>query len=297
MLDIRVCVACTNLLGEGPLWDGTEGRLYWIDGLGKEIWRCVPDGSAVEKWSLPTVIGSMALRQGGGALLALENGLHLFDFATGGLEFIVDPEASQSNVRLNDGKIDSRGRFIVGSLDMDLYELATPGPARGRLYRVDPDFSVHTLETGIGVSNGPCWSPDQSTFYFTDTTRDTIFAYDWNEATGTPTARRCFAAPGTGVAPDGGTVDAEGFVWTATNGALSGVGELRRYAPDGSLDRTVTMPVVKLTSLMFGGPDLDILFVTSMNLPSVVAPRPDDGCLFAVHGLGIRGLPERRFAG
>jgi len=296
--DIRVCVPCANKLGEGPLWDVAEQRLYWLDGLSSQIWRCEADGSDVRTWTLPAVIGSMALRAGGGAVVALETGLHLFDFETGVLDLIAHPEAGLADVRLNDGKVDSRGRFVVGSLDMGtLYAPPEERVARGSLYRLDTDLSLHRLETGVSISNGPCWSPDQATFYFTDSSLDTIFAYDWDEETGVPSAKRPFAKLAPQEIPDGGTVDADGFVWTVTNGAFTGVGELRRFAPDGRLDRTIKMPTPKPTSLMFGGRDLDILYVTTMNMPSQIAETPDDGKLFSIHGLGIRGLPERRFAG
>lgn len=295
MADIRVCVNCTNTLGEGPLWDVEEQRLYWLDGMKGQILRCAADGSDVTTWELPGEIGSMALRTQGGALVALSTGLHFFDFDSGKLDFICHPEEGKENVRLNDGKVDSRGRFVVGSLDMGSFE---PGAERrGTLYRLDPDLSLHRLDDGISVSNGPCWSPDGATFYFTDSSDDAIRAYDWDLETGAATNKRIFTQLATASIPDGGTVDAEGYVWTAANGAFTGVGELRRYAPDGTLDRTVAMPTPKPTSLMFGGPELDILYVTSMNIPGEVAETPFDGKLFAVHGLGIRGLPEYRFGG
>ena len=297
-MDISVCVDCNNKLGEGPLWDVDEQRLYWLDGLSGEIWRCSADGSDVRQWRLPGVIGSMALRARGGAIVALDTGLHLFDFESGELELIAHPEQNKEGVRLNDGKVDSRGRFVVGSLDMQtVYDPPERSDPRGTLYRVDPDFSVHPLETGISISNGPSWSPDNRIFYFTDSTTDTISAYDWDVEQGIPRNKRPFARTAAREVPDGGTVDSEGFVWTVTNGAFTGVGELRRFAPDGTLDRAIVMPTPKPTSLMFGGPELDILFVTTMNMPSEIPETPFDGRLFAIHGLGIRGLPERRFAG
>ena len=240
----------------------------------------------------------MALRVGGGAVVALETGLHFFDFASGALTLVAHPEEGQAGVRLNDGKVDSRGRFVVGSLDMErVYDPPDRDIGRGVLYRLDADLSLHRLETGISISNGPCWSPDQRTFYFTDSTDDTIYAYDWNEVDGVPTNRRRFATTARNEIPDGGTVDAEGHVWTVTNGSFTGVGELRRFAPDGRLDRTIVMPVPKPTSLTFGGPDLDIIFVTTMKLPTSVPDTPQDGHVLAVHGAGIRGVAERRFAG
>ncbi|SFR87561.1 SMP-30/gluconolactonase/LRE family protein [Sphingomonas jatrophae] len=298
MTDISVCVACENRLGEGPLWDVAEQRLYWVDSLRGEIWRCAADGSDVRTWHLPSEIGSLALRVGGGAVLALASGLHLFDFATGALEPIADPSGGADGVRLNDGKVDAQGRFIVGSLDMvAVHEVPERRQPRGTLYRLDPDLTVQELDAGFCVSNGPCWSLDRSTFHFVDSGTGTIFAYAWDEATGTPGGRRLFVQAAPGETPDGSTVDSEGYLWTAFNGAYTGRGELRRFAPDGSLDRVVALPVPKPTSLMFGGPDLDILFVTTMKLATPVPDTPLDGHLFAVRGLGITGLPEPRFAG
>ncbi len=168
----------------------------------------------------------------------------------------------------------------------------------GALYRLDPDLSVHKLEEGIVVSNGPCWSPDGKTFYFSDTWSNEISAYDYDLATGGISNKRCFAsfAPlGDGV-PDGATVDSEGCVWSA---AVYG-GKLYRFAPDGTLERQIDMPVKKVTSMNFGGPNLDVLYVTSMAKPPL--PRfPGDGvlrgALFAIYDLGIQGVPEPRFAG
>lgn len=292
MPDIRVLVDCKTILGEGPLWDVESERLYWIDSFGMKVYRATAQGTEVKTWDVPAKIGSMALRKNGeGAIVSLQSGFHALDFRTGECAPIVDPEADLPTTRLNDGKVDPRGRFVCGSMDM-----SEAGP-NGALYRLDPDMTVHKLESGIIVSNGPCWSPDGRTFYFTDTWSEEISAYDWDIETGTPSNKRSFASfKDKGGAPDGATVDAEGCVWSAA----VYYGELRRFAPDGSLDRTVKMPVLKVTSVMFGGPNLDVLYVTSMAKPPL--PRfPEDGplggSLFAIYGLGVKGVPERRFAG
>jgi len=289
---IEVLVDVKTILGEGPLWDVEEERLYWIDSFGANIFRCTHDGREIRAWDLPQKIGSMALRQGGGAVLSLARGFHFLDFKTGDVELIVDPEPGKANNRINDGKVDKRGRFIAGTMDT-----MEEGP-NGALYRLDPDLSLHRLASDIIVSNGPCWSPDGRIFYFNDTWTGEIWAYDYDLATGNITNRRVFAKIDTsrGGAADGSTVDAEGYVWNA----LVYDGRLVRYAPDGKVDRTIEMPVKKVTSVMFGGPKLDTLYVTSMAKPPL--PRfPGDGVLrgslFAIHGLGIKGVPEVRFAG
>jgi L-arabinonolactonase len=289
---IEVLVDVKTTLGEGPLWDVGEQRLYWIDSFDGRVFRCTHEGREIRAWDVPGKIGSMALREKGGAVVSLENGFHLLDFNTGDVELIHDPEPDKPINRLNDGKVDKNGRFVAGSMDT-----MEEGP-NGALYRLDPDLSVHTLDTGIIVSNGPCWSPDGDIFYFTDTWTGEIWAYDYDQDTGNVSNRRTFAKVdgSKGGAADGSTVDSEGYVWNA----LVYDGRLVRYAPDGKVDREIQMPVKKVTSVMFGGPDLDILYVTSMAKPPL--PRfPGDGVqrgsLFAIYDLGIKGIPEPRFAG
>ena len=291
-MHIDIVVDVKTTLGEGPLWDVDEQRLYWIDSADGRIFRCTADGREVRAWDVPQKIGSMALRKQGGAVLALARGFHFLDFDTGEVELIVDPEPDKPANRLNDGKVDRHGRFLAGSMDTN-----EEGP-NGALYRLDPDLSLHTLERGIVVSNGPCWSPDGNTFYFNDSGSGEVWAYDYDQQTGGVSNRRTHARVDTsgGGCADGSTVDAEGYLWNA----LVYDGKLVRYAPDGSVDRVIEMPVKKITSVMFGGPDLDVLYVTSMARPPL--PRlPHDGVargsLFAVHGLGVRGLPEQRFGG
>jgi L-arabinonolactonase len=289
---IEVLIDVKTILGEGPLWDVEEQRLYFIDSFGCNVFRCTADGRETRAWDVPAKIGSMALRKGGGAVLSLANGFHFLDFKTGETQLIVDPEPEKPNNRINDGKVDKRGRFVAGSMDT-----MEEGP-NGALYRLDPDLSLHKLDDHIIVSNGPCWSPDGRIFYFADTWSGEIWAYDYDLDTGAVSNRRTFTKVDRsgGGAADGSTVDAEGCLWNA----LVYDGKLIRYTPEGKVERIIEMPVKKVTSVMFGGPDLDILFVTSMAKPPL--PRfPGDGVLrgslFAIHDLGIRGVPEPRFAG
>jgi sugar lactone lactonase YvrE len=288
---IEVLVDVKTTLGEGPLWDVEEQRLYWIDSFDGRVFRCTEDGREVRAWDVPQKIGSMCLRKNGGAVVSLQRGWHFLDFESGEVELIHDPEPDRPNNRINDGKVDRQGRFVAGSMDT-----MEEGP-NGALYRMDPDHRVTKLESGIIVSNGPCWSPDGRTFYFTDSWSGQISAYDYDLETGAIANKRAFARmtyEGGGF--DGATVDAEGCVWSA----IVYIGKLVRYTPDGHVDRVIDMPVKKVTSVMFGGPDLDVLYVTSMAKPPL--PRfPDDpaprGALFAIHDLGVRGVPEARFAG
>jgi sugar lactone lactonase YvrE len=240
----------------------------------------------------------MALRRDGGAVLALDDGFYFFDFDSGKLELITHVDAEQPRTRLNDGKCDRRGRFLAGGMD-DKEELGICG-----LWRLDRDLSVTKLDGGIICSNGPCWSPDDRTFYFADTFQQVMWAYDYDLERGTVSNRRDFA--NTKSDPgffDGSTVDAEGGVWNA----LVIGGDLIRYAPDGTVERRIGMPVKNITSVAFGGTNLDEIYVTSMarvrhpaaheHFERQLKPQFGAGSLFRITGLGIRGLPEPRFAG
>jgi L-arabinonolactonase len=291
-MEIDVLCDVKPVLGEGPLWDADSQRLYFIDSLGKRVFRCTANGGEMRSWIVPEPVGSMALRQRGGAIVALKSGFHTLDFLTGEVLRVAVPEPDMPNNRLNDGKVDAAGRFIAGSMDMGE---STPN---GNLWSLAPDFSLKKLDQGIICSNGPCWSPDGKTLYFADSFSGAMSAYDYDVTTGNVSNKRIFVTvdPSRGGAPDGATVDEEGFVWSATVFD----GRIKRYAPDGSIDREIEMPVVKITSLAFGGPELDTLFVTSMAEPPL-PQHPGDGPLrgstFRIRGLGVRGRPEPKFAG
>ncbi|WP_395306814.1 SMP-30/gluconolactonase/LRE family protein [Mycobacterium sp. AMU20-3851] len=288
---IDVLVDLKTTLGEGPLWDVAQQSLYWIDSADGRIFRSTAHGEQIRAWEVGQKIGSMALTQdGAGAVVALQDGLWRLDFGSGELTLLVQIEADLPHNRLNDGTVDRAGRFVFGSMD------TMEESASGKLYSYSPDGTLTILDEGITVSNGPCFSPDGSILYFADTWTGEIWAYDYDQATGAVADRRTFATvdTSTGGAADGATVDADGYLWQA----LVYGGKIIRYAPDGSVDRVIDFPVRKPTSVMFGGPDLDILYVTSMAKPPL--PRfPGDGqlrgSLFAIRGLGVRGIPELRF--
>ena len=258
-------------------------------------------------WSLPCRPSSFALRAAGdGAIITSGSRISFFDLETTQLE--VEFEADVERAGFNDGKVDRQGRFVTGLADHDLMEPAafdrvgTTEP-RGRLYRVDGDRTTHDLGQRVGMSNGPCFSPDGTTLYWGDSWSRVVHAFDYEPATGQTTNPRVLVhfhgdSPlGVTAVPDGATVDAEGGIWVA---ACYG-SEIRRYAPDGTLDRRLPVPVVSPTSVAFGGPDLDTLFVTSIGdakLPGGLhRAGPLAGTILAVHGLGVRGVAEVRFAG
>lgn len=290
-MKIEAIVDCKTILGEGPLWDVAEQKLYWIDSYGSRIFRADEHGQGVESWEVPQKIGALALRQAGGAVLSLASGFYLFDFETGKAEVVEDIPHGGPTVRMNDGKVDKRGRFVAGSMD------TTEEQPLGIIYSLATDRKVSRLDTGITVSNGPCWSPDHKIFYFADSRSRAIWAYDYDLETGAATNKRKFCEFGQedGL-PDGATVDAEGCVWSA--GVYKS--KIHRFDPSGKRMTSIEMPVVCVTSVMFGGPNLDRLYATSMTrapVPGVVETGALAGSLFVIDGLGVKGLPEYRYGG
>ena len=152
-LNIELIWDAKNELGEGPLWDTREQMLYWLDSKGPTVNRYNSRNGSVESWKLPSDVGSMALREKGGAIVALRDGIFEFDFKTGKTDMMVAVDAENPRTRLNDGKVDRRGRFFVGGMD----EQET-GRMAG-LYRFDPDHKLVKLDNGIVCFNMPCWSP------------------------------------------------------------------------------------------------------------------------------------------
>jgi sugar lactone lactonase YvrE len=276
--------------GENPLWCGRRQALYYIDNSGRKVHRHHPVSGQSRSWDMPDVITTLALREGGGAVVTLRGGIFLFDFASGALEAL-HPLADPPPHVFNDGKVDQRGRFVIGA---STASFAEPVPDGG-LFRLDPDHSLTRLDGDIHFSNGPCWSPDGAILYYADSWRRTIYAYDYDLATGAATGRRPFVSTeALGGLPDGATVDAAGRLWVAVYGG----GVLAAFAPDGTLERTIAMPVKLVSSVGFGGPALDRLFVTTIAHGSLGEPVEEGaGALYVVDGLGVTGLAEPYFAG
>lgn len=275
--------------GENPLWDAAEQALYFIDNSGRKVHRFDPATGATRTWETPAVITTLVLREEGGAVVTLRTGIHTLAFETGALE-VIEPPPDPPPYVFNDGKVDRRGRFVIGASTANF---ADPTPDGG-LYSLGADRRRKVLDTGIHFSNGPCFSPDDRTLYFADSWLKTIYAYAYDIETGEVADRRTFVEThALGGLPDGATVDRDGLVWAA----IYGGGKLAAFRPDGQLERTIDMPVKLVSSVAFGGPDLDRLYVTTIEHGALgEAVEAGAGDLYLVEGLGARGLPEPRCA-
>jgi sugar lactone lactonase YvrE len=278
-------------LGESPIWDPQHGLLYFVDSLAGAVLCHDPKTNSIQRWDVSCdYLGSLALRAGGGAILVMDDGFHSFDFETGTSTAVVEPEAGQDELCFNDCKVDRQGRLIAVSMHTGSSEPI------GNIYRLDANLDCTRLDGGMICPNGPCWSPDGRTLYISDSYGDAIFAYDYDVESGNISKRRTFlSTTDSGGYPDGGTVDAEGYIWSAHFES----GTIRRISADGEIDRVIDLPVQWVASLTFGGDDHDILFVTTIGgeYDGERDGSPQAGGLFAIRGLGIQGLAENRFAG
>jgi L-arabinonolactonase len=276
--------------GENPLWDPKQRVVYYVDNSGKKIHRFDPSTGRSQTWETASVVTTLVLRRQGGAVITLADGIHLFDFATG-VTTLVSPLPSPPPYVFNDGKVDRRGRFLIGA---STKKFESPQPDGG-LFRLDPTGQCLKLHGDIHYSNGPCFAPDDKTFYFSDSWRKTVYAYDYDITTGGIANQRPLinTAEFNGL-PDGATVDSNGLLWVA----IYGGGKIVAYRPDGTVVRVLEVPSKYVSSVAFGGKEFDELYVTTIIHRAEGDPEePGAGYLYRIEGLGARGVAEPYYAG
>jgi sugar lactone lactonase YvrE len=290
--DVECVFSTKATIGEGPMWSVKEQRLYWVDIPEKKAHIFNPADGSNQTFELPDLVTCAVPRSSGGLALTLRKSVAFFDPTTGKVEVLPDAEPDKPGNRFNDGKCDRQGRLWAGTMgDVDW-----DSPV-GSLYRFDANRKLMRMEERVCCSNGLGWSPDSKTFYFAESFAYKIHAYDFDAATGSIRNRRLFASlEGKGGAfPDGLTVDSEGFVWSAQ----PVFGRLVRYDPKGAIERILELPVSRGTSCIFGGKNLDVLYVTTMRgtlTEAQLAEEPLAGSLLALRP-GVRGIAEVPFAG
>ena len=276
-------------VGECPTWDAHNHRLLFADIPAGRIHGFTPATGARATWHLPELLGSFGLCRSGRLIVALRHRVVFYDPVTREITALTDAVDEPASNRLNDGKVAPDGSFWVGSMDTDSARRRT-----GKLYRVTPDGRITVKSEGYGVSNGLAWSPDGGLMYFGDTLENRIRTYRLDPDGGIVDSAD-FHVAGLAGACDGSTLDAEGYLWNARFGA----GCLIRFAPDGSVDARIDLPVTNPTSCCFGGSDLRTLYVTSARFglsDAALAANPQEGAL-VVLSTDIQGLPANRFAG
>ena len=265
--------------GEGPMWHPMERRVYWVDIPTGRMFRYDPATGHHEQVYQGEMIGGFTIQADGALLLFQERGAVRI-WRDGALTTVLDEIPDERATRFNDVFADTEGRVFCGTM---------PTKERlGRLYRLDTDGSIHLILEGIGCSNGMGLTPDRKGLYYTDSGKREIYLFDYDAATGNLTNQRLFVRTpeGEGV-PDGMTVDAEGYVWSARWDG----GHLFRFSPAGELVDKVAFPAKKVSCVTFGGPDYADMYVTTAGGNRKETDGQGAGALYRVN-LGIRGVPE-----
>lgn len=273
--------------GESLRWDDRRERLYFVDcGTQTLHWLegAEPPLGSLKMPSLPT---GVVLAEDGRLVVALDDGLNVVDPDAGATELLASYPKGLGE-RANDAHADLDGNLVTGTLNM--------GPGPGSYWWYSADSGWKQLDDGIGNANGPVVLDvnGKQTLVIADTFAMTVYAYDYDGASGTVSERRVFANTGelVGGMPDGAAADNEGGVW----GCVLGPGKVVRYM-DGSIDDEVDAGVELPSDVAFGGSDLDRMFFVSIagGMPGIEVSSPNAGALMVVDGLGVRGRPEPRF--
>ena len=284
----EMMVDARNQLGECVLWDERGERLLWTDILGSTLWSHHPASGVTQSWPMPEKVASFALTESSDRLLlGLASQLAFFDFSSGEFLAIVAVEKGLTT-RLNDGRCDRQGRFVFGT-----FNEAEPRARIGGFYRLNHDLTLERLLLeNCAIANSICFSPDGATMYYANSPDRAIRCCDYDVVSGAISNERLFAAlDGEAGEPDGSCIDADGHLWNAQWGASRVV----RYAPDGSVERVIESPALQPSCVAIGGPELDVLYVTSARV-GMAEPALHDGALFKLALADVRGLPESRFA-
>ncbi len=280
-MDPELIADYLNHVGEGPLWHTAENRLYWVDiPQGRIFWFDPATGEHAQFFQ-ERQIGGFTIQEDGSLLLFMDRG-SIALLRDGDLTYLVDEIPEERDTRFNDVIADPRGSVFCGTMPTDTQ------PAR--LYRLDPDGSLTVVLQDIGLSNGLGFTLDRKQMYYTDSFARKIYVFDYDEATSEISNQRVFVetpeGEGEGI-PDGMTVDADGYVWSARAGGSA----LVRYTPDGVQDMRIPFPAKMVSSVTFGGPDMDEIYVTTIGGDNRVELGPGAGGLFRLN-LGIRGVPD-----
>lgn len=254
MMEAQLVFDAKATLGEGPFWDARKQKLYWVDIMEKKIHIHHPDTNENEFITVDHLIGTVVARESGGFIAATQHGF--YEVAEDGTQtLIVDPEKELPDNRFNDGKCDPAGRFWAGTMHLDENEPS------GSLYVLDQNLQVKKMLSNITISNGLAWTDDHKTMYYIDSPTKQVVAFDYDLSTGSISNKRVVVTipEGEGI-PDGMTIDADGNLWVAQWGGY----KVSKWDPKtGKRLDEVKVPAKQVTSCVFGGKNLDELYITS----------------------------------
>ena len=278
-----------NSLGEGITWSSLNSCLYWLDIMPKSVlFKIDLYSNKLETFDLPEFVTASSIISNNKIALVSNNGVNRFDFNTKSYERIIDVEKDIPLNRSNDGASDARGRLWFGTMQNNFNK---DGSAKsldtksGNLYCLSGN-QLNVVEKNLGIPNTFVWSPDNSKFYFADTIDGSLLEYKFNLDEGILSDKKFFFNFDRG-APDGSTIDSEGFIWNCRWGGSCVV----KIDPKGRVDQIYELPVENVTNCVFGGNDLKTLFITTANNSD---KNKYDGSLFALN-VNTPGIEDNKF--
>lgn len=290
MLTAELLLDVQNSTGESPVWHAGEQALYWVDIPQKTLHRYQTQTGHHHHWSAPEMLACLVRGTANSQWIAgTESGMFALDTRRDdvlGFARIATVNHAMTGMRFNDGRCDRQGRFLAGTMLMDM----AAAQAVGSIYQLQQGGGMRELLGGFITPNGMAFSPDGGTMYLSDSHLAVrkVWAYDYDCETGVPSNPRPFIdMSGFAGRPDGAAMDTDGCYWICGNDA----GLVHRYTPQGVLDLSVTVPVPKPSMCAFGGAELRTLFITSIR-PANSEPQAPDGGLFAIHLPSVQGLAE-----
>ncbi len=287
-LDARATIA------EGPHWSPGEQALYWIDVKEPALHRFDPATGKDRRWPLTSDVGAFAIADPRTAIIALRHGIHRLDLESSALSLLAPPPFDPALFRFNEGKCDVRGRFWVGVM-YDPLDSANDGQEqRASLHCFTMDGGLRPIPDAAELHNSMAWSIDNDRFYLSHSYEQSIYTFAFDADTARLGDRRLFARieKRLGI-PDGAALDVDGHYWCA----LHGGGRLRRYAPDGGIDRDIPLPVSQPTMCAFAGEDMTSLYITTASDGMDENQRRDEPLAGAILSIdpGVRGVPTYGF--
>ena len=293
-IQVELVLDARNGVGESPVWCAAEQALYWVDIPARKLFRLAIDSGEMTQWQAPEMLGCISpVGLGPSWIAGAETGVFLLEpGAQGqlGFERLAAVDHAAPGMRFNDGRCDRQGRFLAGTMMMNM----APSPRSGCVYSYQKNSGLKKLLDGLITPNGMAFSPDGRTMYLSDShpSVQSVWAFDYDIESGTPSNRCLFIdmnlLPGR---PDGAAIDEDGCYWICGNDA----GLVHRFTPEGKLDRSLPVPVKKPAMCAFGGAGMDTLFVTSIRPEGIdLSDQPLAGGVFALHP-GVRGLSEPAF--
>tara|TARA_X000000950_G_scaffold155097_1_gene190225 strand:+ start:73 stop:948 length:876 start_codon:yes stop_codon:yes gene_type:complete len=278
-----------NSLGEGITWSSINQSLFWLDIKPKTIlFRINLQSEKLETFELPEFVTASSIISNSEIALVSNNGVNKFNFQTKKYEVIKEVEENILTNRSNDGASDAKGRLWFGTMQNNINQdgsAKTLNTKSGTLYSLSEN-KLNIVETNLGIPNTFVWSPDNTKFYFADSTEGSLLEYKFNLDKGSLSDKKILFDFDRG-APDGSAIDSDGFIWNCRWGGSCIV----RIDPKGRVDKIYELPVENITNCVFGGTDLKTLFITTANNSG---KNQYDGSLFALN-VNVPGVENYKF--